>query len=198
MVVAIVACAGFVTLGIAAYLLFDGRTPAPQSRYRGIDVLGQMQASFRLVDTTGRIRTPADFRGKPLVVYFGFLNCPDVCPTFLNKMKAVKAALASDGDVFQVALVTLDPRRDTPEAMRDYLAVFDPAYVGLIPHPGELDALLVRFKAFAQTGAPDATGNYTVDHTTFGYVFDKEARLRLLMPHELTVDDWVRDLRQLL
>lgn len=119
------------------------------------------------------MRTADDFRGKPLVVYFGFLNCPDACPTFLATMKAVKSALGADGGRFNVALVTVDPQRDTAPTMRRYLDAFDPGFVGLMPAPVEVSALLAQFKAFAQANAPDGGGLYTVDHTTYSYVFDK-------------------------
>lgn len=189
---------GVVLLGIAASLMFNWRAATTLSQFKGIDVTEQVNATFKLMDTAGTVRTPDDFRGKPLVVYFGFLNCPDACPTFLSTMKTVKSALGHAGERFNVALITVDPGRDTAKAMREYLDAFDPAFVGLLPAPGDLSPLLGQFRAFAQANAPNAAGYYTVDHTTYSYVFDKDARLRLIMPHDIPVDGWVNDLRLLI
>lgn len=167
------------------------------STFVGIDVTGQLPVNFNLRDTAGKARTLADFKGKPLVVYFGFLNCPDACPTFLSKMREVRSKLGTDHQ-FNVALVTVDPERDTPETLRVFLNAFDPAFVGLIPTRDQLPSLLAQFKAFAQSNPPNNAGYYTVDHTTYAFVFDGKGSLRLIMPHDLSVQGWLSDLGKLL
>ena len=169
----------------------------PASQFSGIDVTGQRAPEFDLKDTAGKSRTLSDFTGKPLVVFFGFLNCPDACPTFLAKMREVRTKIGPDHK-FNVALITVDPERDKAEVLRAFLDAFDASFVGLIPSRAQLPSLLAQFKAFAQSNPPNASGYYAVDHTTYAFVFDSNGALRLIMPHDLAAADWASDLSKLI
>jgi protein SCO1/2 len=130
---------------------------------------------FALVDHTGRTRTDAEFRGKLLLVYFGFTYCPDVCPTDLQQMTLAIDQLGSAGDAVQPLLITVDPERDTVEHLRDYVALFHPRLVGLT---GSAEAIRSAARAYKVYFAKAAIGadDYTVDHSAFIYLMDREGR----------------------
>lgn len=191
------AFAALVLFAAAAGTWVYSRLVLPADAFVGIDVTGHRGIDFNLRDTAGNARTLADFTGKPLVVYFGFLNCPEACPTFLGKMTEVRRKIGTDHK-FNVALVTVDPERDTAETLRNFLNAFDSTYVGLIPTRDQIQPLLAQFMAFAQSNPPNSAGYYTVDHTTYAFVFDGKGSLRLIMPHDLSVRAWISDLSKLI
>jgi protein SCO1/2 len=168
-------------------------------RFNNVDITGANYArDFRLADFNGRPRTLADFRGKVVVIFFGYTQCPDVCPTTMTDMAEVKRRLGPDGDKVQVIFVTLDPDRDTAEVLSQYVPGFDPSFLGLRGSRDETAAIAKDFKVFYQKVPGKTETSYTMDHTAGSYVFDTEGRVRLFLRHAGAVDPIVADLRKLL
>jgi protein SCO1/2 len=147
---------------------------------------------------TGKPVSLEDYRGKLVLIFFGFTHCPDICPTTLLKAAEVKSALGPDGDRLQVLFVTVDPERDTPEVLSKYVPAFDPSFIGLRGDGEETTRASREFKVFFQK-VPNRDGtSYNVDHTAASYVLDPEGRLRLFVRHTQPVEEIVSDLQQLL
>ncbi|HQR03897.1 MAG: SCO family protein [Proteobacteria bacterium] len=153
---------------------------------------------FHLRDSTGKPRQLADFRGKVVVVFFGYTHCPDVCPTTLSTLRTVMDALGTDAGKVQVLFVTLDPERDTPEILAQYVPAFYPSFLGLTGDPAQIAATAKEFKVFYQRQEGKAPGSYTLDHTASSFVFDPAGRLRLYVSPGQSAEKIVEDLRRLL
>ena len=165
--------------------------------YSGSDVTGaNFGRDFQLADPDGRERSLADFRGKVVLLFFGFTQCPDVCPTALARAAEVRRQLGADGDRVQVIFVTVDPERDTAALLRQYTTTFDPTFLGLRSDPQGTRKVADEFHVFYQK-VPTG-GSYTMDHTALTYVFDAKGRLRLLLRHDQTAAQYVSDLRTLM
>lgn len=165
--------------------------------FRGIDVTGASYGrDFALPDFDGRMRTLADFRGQVVMLYFGFVQCPDVCPTSLSRAAAVKQQLGDQAGRLQVIFVTVDPERDTPAMLRDYLAAFDPGFLALTGTAEQIKTAADEFKVYYRK-VPTGS-SYTMDHTALSYLFDPAGRLRVVLRHEQSVEDYVADIRALL
>lgn len=168
-------------------------------RFQNTDITGaDFGKDFALTDHTGKPRTLADFRGKVVVVFFGFTRCPDVCPTTMVELKQVLGTIGDDARRVQVLFVTVDPERDTPALLAQYVPAFDPNFLGLY---GDLEAtakVAREFKVFYQKVPGSKPDNYTVDHTAASYVFDTQGRLRLLVRHSNGAQALVSDLKALL
>jgi protein SCO1/2 len=169
----------------------------PSVTYHGIDLTGATYAAdFRLTDPDGKERTLSDFRGKAILIFFGFTQCPDVCPTALARAAEVKRLLGPDGERFQTLFVTVDPERDTPEVLKAYTAAFDPSFIGLY---GDLERTAQTAKDFKVYYKKVPTGaSYTMDHTSLSYVYDPQGKLRLALRHEQPAQDYADDIRRLL
>lgn len=166
--------------------------------FKGIDITGAEYArTFSLPDANGATRTLADFKGKIVMVFFGFTQCPEVCPTTLGRAVEVRKLLGADADKLQVVLVTVDPERDTPELLRSYVTAFDPSFVALRGDALSTAAMAKEFKVFFQK-VPTSKNSYTMDHTAVTYVFDPKGRLRLALRHEQSAPDVAADLKILL
>lgn len=165
--------------------------------YHGIDITGAKYATdFRLTDPDGRERKLADFKGKAVMMFFGFTQCPDVCPTALLRAAEVKRLLGKGGDRLQVLFVTVDPERDTSEVLKAYTAAFDPSFIGLY---GDIERTAEMANAFKVYFKKVSTGSsYTMDHSAFSYVYDPDGNLRLLLKHEQGAADYADDIRQIL
>lgn len=150
-----------------------------------------------LTDHTGKPRTLTDFRGRIVVVFFGFTRCPDVCPTTLSEMKLVLDKLGEDRKRVQVLFVTLDPERDTPELLAKYVPAFDPGFLGLYGDAAATAKAAKEFKVFYQKVPGSSPDNYTMDHTAASYVIDAQGRLRLFARHGKP-ENLVTDLKTLL
>jgi protein SCO1 len=171
------ALATLVAIGAAGLSACDRTRPAP---FKGIDLTGADYAKdFRLPDAQGRMRSLQEFGGKVVVVFFGFVQCPDVCPTTLNEIAEAKRLLGPDGDKVQGVFITVDPERDTPEILAAFMANFDPSFVALRPSPEQLQAVAKDFKVHYKKVEGKAPGSYTMDHTAASYVYDAQGRLRL-------------------
>ncbi len=153
---------------------------------------------FRLIDHTGKPRTMADFRGKVVVIFFGFTHCPDVCPTTLSEMRQVMQILGKDADRLQVLFVTLDPARDTPELLSKYVPSFNPTFLGLFGDKVATEKVTADFKIFYRVAAGKTPESYTVDHTAASLVFDPQGRLRLFINYGLGADKIAPDIKRLL
>jgi protein SCO1/2 len=165
--------------------------------FKGIDLTGAPYGKdFRLTDPDGKERTLADFKGKVVLLYFGFTQCPDVCPTELTRDVEVLRLLGPDADRVQVIMVTVDPERDTPQVLRNYTAAFHPSFLGLYGDAQRTRETADAFKVYYKK-VPTG-GSYTMDHSTLTYVFDPEGRLRLALRHEQSAADVVHDLKQIL
>jgi protein SCO1/2 len=168
--------------------------------FRATDISGTTEwgRDFALPDTTGRQRRLADFRGKAVVLFFGYTQCPDVCPTTLSAMAEVMKLLGGDAARLQVVFVTLDPERDTPALIAEYMAQFNPGFLGLRGDTAATEAVAREFKVFFTKQAAGKAGGYTLDHTAGSYVFDPQGHLRLYVRHGAPASDIAADLGLLL
>jgi len=151
---------------------------------------------FQLQDAQGQPRGLTDFRGKVLLVFFGFTQCPDICPTALFRATEVKALLGQDADRLDVAFITVDPERDTPEVLDAYVKAFDPSFIGLYGNLEQTRKTAQEFKVYyakVPTGA-----SYTMDHTALTYVFDTRGKLQLALRHNQTAEEVAHDVRRVL
>jgi len=184
-------------LSVALVALSACERPSAAS-FKGIDLTGaEYGRGFSLPDADGVTRTLADFKGKIVMVFFGFTECPDVCPTALGRAIEVRKLLGPDADKVQVILVTVDPDRDTPELLRHYLKTFDPSFIALRGEAQALAETAREFKVFYQKVATSKS-SYTMDHTAVTYVFDPKGRLRLALRHDQSAQDVAADLKILL
>ncbi|MDP2795147.1 MAG: SCO family protein [Sulfurisoma sp.] len=168
--------------------------------FHATDISGTTEwgRDFALPDAKGQVRTLAEFRGKAVVLFFGYTQCPDVCPTTLAAMAAVMKQLDSDAARLQVVFVTLDPERDTPPLIAEYMPRFHPGFLGLRGDKAATEAAAKEFKVFYTKQAAGAGGGYTLDHTAGSYVFDPQGRLRLYVRHGAPAADIAADLKLLL
>ncbi|MGA1043328.1 MAG: SCO family protein [Burkholderiaceae bacterium] len=174
-----------------------------QASFHSMDVTGADWGQvYSLPDLDGQRREPKDFQGKVTAVFFGFLYCPDACPNHLTKMLALKERLGADAEKLQVVFITVDPERDEPQALKTFLASFDPSFIGLRGNREETDKTAkdfrVYFKKVPGLKAKENPMSYTIDHTTFSYLFDPSGSLRLVVPHDLPLDQLTKDVQSLL
>ncbi|HEX9277567.1 MAG TPA: SCO family protein [Casimicrobiaceae bacterium] len=168
-------------------------------KFQASDITGvDWGKDFHLVDVNGTSRSLAHYRGKVVMVFFGYTNCPDACPTTLAKMAQAVDRLGADGQRVQGLFVTLDPARDTPAILAQYVPAFHPTFVGLSADNATIAATAKDFKIFYQPQKADVNGFYTVDHSSAIFVFDTRGRLRLFMGANVWVDAMVHDLKLLL
>ncbi len=172
-----------------------GACSPSKPQFHGVDITGADYANkFQLTDFDGKARTLQDFKGKVVVMFFGYTQCPDVCPTTMTTMAEVKRQLGADGDKLQVLFVSVDPERDTPEVLKEYMGSFDPAFLALYADsPEKLAALAMDFKIYFKKAEGKTPTSYTVDHSAQSYIYDPQGRLRLFarygMPAEQVADD---------
>ena len=152
---------------------------------------------FQLVDQNGRPVSDTDFRGKPFLVFFGFTHCPDVCPTTLFEVSEILRALGPDADRARALFITVDPERDTPAAMKDYLSSFDPHMSGLTGDPAQIAAVAKAYRVYFKK-VPLDDGSYTMDHTAIVYLMDKTGRFVSPFNIKRPTDVAVADLRRYL
>jgi protein SCO1/2 len=192
--VLVAACA--LTVSLAACDKLPGKQ---KESFQNTDVTGLDYAKgFTLTDHTGKPRTLADFKGKAVVVFFGYTQCPDVCPTTMAEMASVMQKLGPLADQVQVLFITLDPERDTQQLLAQYVPAFDKRFIGLRGTPEQTAKTAKEFKVFYSKVPGTDPGSYTIDHTAGSYVFDRAGRLRLFIRHGQGPDPIVHDLRELL
>ncbi len=188
-----------ITLFAFSLLACDNKQPVPKVVFANTDITGANYAQgFELTDQSGQKRSLADYKGKVVLVFFGFTHCPDVCPTTLSEMAGVMKQLGADASRLQVLFVTVDPERDTQSMLASFVPAFDPSFVGLYGDKAATDKVIKDFKLFVQK-VPNKTGkDYSVDHTAGSYVFDPQGRIRLFVRHGQGGDAILKDIRLLL
>ena len=174
-------------------------TAANAPSFRGVDITGAEYArSLAMIDQHGQPRTLADFKGKVTVVFFGYTQCPDVCPTTMAELAQVKKSLGKDGDRLQAVFVSVDPERDTPAVLKSYMAGFDPSFVALRGTVDQTKAAAKEFKVFFAKVPGRTEGAYTMDHTAGSYIFDSQGRVRLFVRYGTGIEPLTADLKTLL
>lgn len=167
--------------------------------FRNTDVTGaEFARGFELTDHNGNRRTLADYRGKVVTVFFGFTQCPDVCPTTLSEMSEVMRLLGDKSDRVQVLFITVDPERDTQELLAHYVPAFDARFVGLRGDPETIAKVAKEYKVFYQKVPGSTPGSYTVDHSAGSFAYDAQGRLRLFIKHGQGAEPLAADLRRLI
>ena len=168
-------------------------------KFNSTDITGaEYGKDFKLTDHSGKVRTLADFKGRAVVMFFGYTRCPDVCPTTMVEMKHVIEYLGEEGKRVQVLFVTVDPERDKPELLAQYVPAFDPGFLGLYGDLETTQKTAKDFKVFFQKVPGKTADSYTMDHTAGSYVFDPLGRLRLFVRHGGDTGPLVADLKALL
>ncbi len=149
-------------------------------QFKAVDITGAEYArDFPLPDASGKPRSVKEFSGKAVVIFFGYTQCPDVCPTTLTELVQARKLLGPDGDKVQGIFVTVDPERDTPQVLSAYMASFDPSFIALRGSPEQLAAVAKDFKIYYKKVDGKTPGSYTMDHSAASYVYDPQGRLRL-------------------
>jgi protein SCO1/2 len=172
---------------------------APKLDFKNTDLTGLDYAKdFALTDHTGKPRTLADFKGKVVVMFFGYTQCPDVCPTTMAEMSAAMQQLGPQADQVQVLFVTVDPERDTQQLLAQYVPAFDKRFLGLYGTAEQTAKVAKEFKVFYAKVPGKTDGSYTMDHTAASYVFDKQGKIRLFVRNGQGPESLVHDLKLLL
>lgn len=184
---------------VLAALAMGACQPHPPFSFRNTDITGaEFGRALSLTDHGGRLRSLDDFRGKAIVLFFGYTSCPDVCPTALAKFAAVPEMLGDDAGRVQVLFVTLDPERDTQEVLAAYVPWFHPTFIGLRGDAAATLAVAREFKVFWTKKEVGGGLGYVLDHTAGAYVFDPAGRIRLFVRDDAASDAIAADLRALL
>jgi protein SCO1 len=185
---------GVALLGLAGCDIGGGDKP-----FNGVDLTGASYAQrLALTDQNGQPRTLGDFKGKVTVVFFGYTQCPDVCPATMAELAEVKRSLGADGQRVQGVFVTVDPERDTPALLKSYMAGFDPSFVALRGTPEQTQAVAKEFKVFYAKVPGKEPGSYTMDHSAGSYVFDTNGRIRLFERYGVGPQALAADLKRLM
>jgi protein SCO1/2 len=172
---------------------------SPPLQFQGVDITGADYAKkLSLTDQNGVPRTLADFRGKVTVVFFGYTQCPDVCPSTMAELAQVKKSLGADGARIQGVFISVDPERDTAAVLKAYMASFDPSFVALRGTPEQTAAAAKEFKVFFAKVPGRTEGSYTVDHTAGSYILDADGKIRLFVRYGGGAPALAADLKALL
>ena len=183
------------TLGLLAALLLASCSSPPPFKAKPVPD-SPLAPAFTLTDQYGQPRSLADFKGKVVSLFFGFTHCPDICPTHLARQAEVMRQLGPLSDQVKVLFVSLDPERDSPEALKRYMDAFDPRFIALTGTPEQTSLVAKQYKIFWQkTLLPNSALVYTIDHATNSFVIDQQGRLRLTVPHEMSAADVTHDLK---
>ena len=173
---------------------------AAKASFNAIDLTGSKEYAqdFAMPDLNGQQRTIADFKGKATLLFFGYTQCPDVCPTTLSDLATVKQKLGAKGDKLQVIFVSVDPARDTPEILKAYMGNFDPSFIALRGSGAQTAQIAKDFKIYYKKVDGQTPASYTMDHTAGDYIFDPQGRLRLYSRYGTPVDTLAKDIEQLI
>lgn len=190
--------AGSALLTVTAGLL-SACSPEEKPQFKSIDLTGADYArDFSLSDQNGQPRSIKDFAGKVVVVFFGFTQCPDVCPTSMAELASIKKQLGADGDKLQAIFITVDPERDTPELLKAYMGNFDPTFLALRPTMEQLPQVAKDFKIYYKKVEGKTPGSYSMDHSAGSYVYDTKGRVRLYSRYGNGPEGLTSDIRLLL
>jgi protein SCO1/2 len=186
-------------LTLASLTLLAACSKYAKPPFKSVDISGADYArDFKLPDTEGRVRGIQDFRGKAVVVFFGYTQCPDACPTTLAEIAEAKKLLGADGARVQPVLISLDPERDTPQLLKAYVGNFGPDFIALRGTPEQTAAVAKDFKVFYRKVEGRTPGSYTLDHSAASYAYDPEGRLRLYVRYGSGPQPLADDLKLLL
>ena len=182
-----------------ALILTLGACNPQKMAFHGVDITGAEYAKeLNLTDQNGQPRTLKDFAGKVVVVFFGYTQCPDVCPTTMQELSDVKRLLGPDGDKLQAVFVTVDPERDTTELLKAYVGNFDQSFVALRPTPEQLPAVAKEFKIYFKRVEGKTPTSYTMDHSAGSYTFDAQGKVRLFNRYGMGAEALAHDFKLLL
>ena len=187
-------------IGAIAAFTLAGCQPSPQPpSCLATDITGAAFArDFTLTDHNGEARTLADFKGKVVAVFFGYIHCPDVCPTTLADFSLALQQLGPQAEQVQVIFVTVDPQRDTPDLLKQFVPAFNPSFLGMYTDEETLKQLAHEYKVVYQKTAVKGADDYLIDHSAGTYIYDPQGHLRLLMPYGSSPDAIAQDLKTLL
>ena len=174
---------------------------SPKPSFKNVDITSSKAfgTDFSLLDPDGKVRTLADFKGKVVVMFFGYTQCPDICPTTLTEMQQVMTLMGPQSDKVQVLFVTVDPERDSASILKQYVPAFDSRFLGLRPaDEAALEKVTKDFKIYYKKVPGASPGSYTMDHTAGSYAFDPEGHLRLYIKHAQGPETLAQDLKELL
>jgi protein SCO1/2 len=174
---------------------------SPKPSFKNVDITGSTAFgnNFSLLDANGNTKTMADYKGKAVVVFFGFTQCPDVCPTTLTEMDEALKLLGPKADKVQVIFITVDPERDTASVLAQYVPAFNPRFVGLRPaDEAGLEKVAKDFRIYYKKVPGSKPGSYTMDHSAGSYVFDQNGQLRLYIKHAQGPEVLAHDLKNIL
>jgi protein SCO1/2 len=193
---ALASFAAALTAGLGATLAACTENKPP---FKAVDLTGADYAKdFQLPDQNGQVRTLKDFQGKLVVMFFGYTQCPDVCPTTLTDLAEAKKLMGADGAKVQGLFVTIDPERDTPEVLKGYMANFDPTFLALRGTPEQLAAVAKDFKVYYKKVDGKTPTSYTMDHSAANFVYDTKGHLRLYSRYDSGPQALASDLQLLL
>ena len=183
----------------ALAVLALGACSPDKPKFNAIDITGADYAKgFTLTDHNGQSRSLSDFKGKVVVLFFGYTQCPDVCPTSMVELAEVKRLMGADGDKLQGVFVTVDPVRDTAELLKAYMANFDPTFVAFIPTPEQLAVVAKDYKIYYKKVDGKTPTSYTMDHSAGSYVYDTQGNLRLYSRYGVGAQVLAQDIQTLL
>ena len=189
-------------LGVAALALALSLLAAcapDKLAFKSIDITGADYAKgFTLKDQNGQVRALSDFKGKVAVLFFGYTQCPDVCPTSMTELAEVKRLLGADGERLQGLFITVDPARDTPELLKAYMANFDPSFLAFSPTPEQLAEVAKHYKVYYKKVDGKTPTSYTMDHSAGSYIYDPQGHLRLYSRYGSGAQALADDVRLLL
>ena len=188
-------------LGLLSLLIIGVLGCSPKPSFKNVDITGStaFANNFSLLDTNGNTKTMADYKGKVVVVFFGFTQCPDVCPTTLTEMDEAFKLLGPKADKVQVIFITVDPERDTASVLAQYVPAFNPRFIGLRPaDEAGLEKIAKDFRIYYKKVPGSKPGSYTMDHSAGSYVFDQNGQLRLYIKHAQGPEVLAHDLKNIL
>ena len=186
-------------LFITIFGLFLAACSPDKPQFKSIDLTGADYAKdFVLSDQNGKTRSIKDFAGKVVVVFFGFTQCPDVCPTSMTELAGIKKSLGAEGEKLQAVFISIDPERDTPEILKAYMGNFDPTFLALRPNPEQLAAIAKDFKIYYKKVEGKSPTSYSMDHSAGNYIYDTQGRLRLYSRYGSGAEGLLSDIRLLL
>jgi protein SCO1/2 len=184
---------------LAGSAIFLSACSDSKPSFSSIDITGADYAKgFELNDHNGKLRHLTDFSGKVVVMFFGYTQCPDVCPTTMTDMAAIKKSLGADGERLQVLFVTVDPERDTPELLKAYMENFDPSFLALWTTPEKLVSLTKDYKIYYKKVEGTTPTSYSMDHSAGSYIYDTKGQLRLFTRYGSPKEELTKDIQILL
>ena len=190
-------------LFVCIFLVLAAACSPDKPQFKSIDLTGADYAKDfspvgGLADQNGKVRTIKDFAGQVVVVFFGFTQCPDVCPASMTELASIKKSLGADGDKLQAVFISVDPERDTPEILKAYMGNFDPTFLALRPSVEQLPAIAKDFKIYYKKVEGKTPTSYSMDHSAGYYIYDLQGRLRLYSRYGVGADGLLNDIRLLL